>query len=291
MIRRAVVLAAVLALAACERPAAIPPVDDTVPGVPESLPAVAPIPLEEAVVADQPLPQAVEAASGIVAEPLQAAQEAIADLTPTIPPPEARNAACRRAAASLIVRWEVSSPAYYERRLQGVIWPGGASGATWGIGFDGGHQTRKVIADDWHAHESLDRLLTTAGVTGTRARDALPQYRGILTDYDYAYERFETRALVEYERRAERAFGADFAAMRPGACAALTSLVYNRGASMTGDSRREMKNIRDQCVPSLDYACMARELRAMCRIWRGTVNENGLCARREAEAQLAERTQ
>ena len=288
---RAVVLAAVLALAACARPAAVPSVDETVSGAPGSLPATAPIPAEQSAVADQPLPLVVESAAGIVAGPLQAAQAALADLTPTIPPPEARNAACRRAAASLIVRWEVSSPAYYRQRLQGVIWPGGASGATWGIGFDGGHQVRAVIAEDWHAHESLDRLLTTAGVTGTRARDALPQYRGIVTDYGYAYERFETRALVEYERMAERAFRADFATMRPTACSALTSLVYNRGASMTGDSRREMKAIRDQCVPSSDYACMARELRAMCRIWRGTVNENGLCARREAEAQLAEKLQ
>lgn len=277
------VLALVLLLAAC-----VPDVDDTVTGIPDSLPVATPTPVVEAIVADQPLPEAVEAASGAISEPLQRAQEAISDLSPVLPPPEAANAPCRRAAAALIVRWEVSSPAYYQKRLQGVIWPGGASGATWGIGFDGGHQTRTVIADDWHAHVSLDRLLTTAGVTGTRARDALPGYRGIVTPYDYAYERFETRALIEYERRAERAFRADLASIRPGACAALVSLVYNRGASMTGDSRREMKVIRDECVPEQDYGCIAREVRSMCRLWRGTVNENGLCARRESEAALTE---
>lgn len=284
-----VALAAALLLAACDRPAAVPPVDQTVlPPAVASLPAAAPTPLVEAVVSDQPLPEAVEAASGVVTEPLLAAQEALAGLTPPLPPPEPRDVACRRAAASLIVRWEVSSPAYYRKRLQGVIWPGGASGATWGIGFDGGHQTRKVIADDWHAHFSLDRLITTAGVTGARARDALPQYRGIVTAYDYAYERFESRALIEYERRSARAFRDGFEALRPNACAAIVSLVYNRGAAMSGDSRREMRALRDECIPVQDYACIAREIRSMTRLWRGTVNENGLTARRESEAVLAE---
>ena len=289
MSRRVVVLAAALLLAACARPAAVPAVDETVlPPAVESLPAATPEPVVEAVVAAQPLPAAVEAASGVVTEPLLAAQAALADLTPVLPPPEPANAACRRAAAALIIRWEVSSPAYYRQRLELPIWPGGASGVTWGIGFDGGHQTRAVIADDWQAHKHVDRLVSTSGILGTRARDALPLYRDIPTAYEYAYEIFETRGLVEYERRTRRAFGNEkFDALCPEACAALTSTVYNRGAAMTGDSRREMRTIRDKCVPSQDYACLARELRSMSRLWRGTVNEKGLLARREAEAKLA----
>lgn len=289
MIRaRWLALAAVLLLAGCARPAAMPAVDETVPGVPDSLPATAPIPLEEAVVAGQPLPSAVEAVSDAVAGPVLAAQEAVSDLTPTLPLPEPPNAACRRAAAALIVRWEVSSPAYYRKRLELPIWPGGSSGITWGIGYDGGHQTRGTIVDDWHAHGAVDRLGTTAGITGQTARAALPRYRDIPTGFEYASRVFEDRSLIEYERRAARAFDVDLAELRPGACAALVSVVYNRGGAMTGDSRREMKNIRDNCLPSRDYACIAAELRAMERIWRGTVNYNGLSARREAEAQLAE---
>lgn len=288
MIGRALVLAAVLALVGCSRPAAVPAVDETVPGVSDELPVATPTPVVEAVVSGQPLPAAVEAVSGAVTGPLLAAQEAVSGLTPTLPPPEPSNAACRRAAAALIVRWEVSSPAYYRSRLERPIWPGGASGVTWGIGYDGGHQTRGTIVDDWRAHAAVDRLGTTAGITGQSARAALPRYRDIPTEYEYAYEVFETRALIEYERRAARAFDVNLAELKPGACAALVSLVYNRGGSMTGDSRREMKNIRDSCLPSRDYNCIAAELRAMERIWRGTVNYNGLRARREAEAQLAE---
>lgn len=288
MTGRALALVAVLLLAGCARPAAVPAVDETVPGVPDELPVSTPTPVVEAVVSGQPLPEAVEAASDTFAGPLLAAQEALADLSPVLPPPEPANAACRRAAAALIIRWEVSSPAYYRQRLELPIWPGGASGVTWGIGYDGGHQTRAVIADDWQAHEAADRLATTAGITGQRARSILSQYRDIPTAFEYASRVFEDRSLIEYERRTERAFRVDLAELRPNACAALVSLVYNRGASMTGDSRREMRAIRDTCLPASDYACIAREIRSMTRLWRGTVNENGLTARRESEATLAE---
>lgn len=282
-----VVLLVLLVLAGCARPA-VPAVDETVSGVPDALPAATPEPVVEAVVSAQPLPSAVQATSGTLTGPLLAAQEALADLTPVLPPPEPANGPCRRAGAALIVRWEVSSPAYYRQRLERPIWPGGASGVTWGIGYDGGHQVRATIEDDWREHQAVARLATTAGITGQQARSILGQYRDIPTSFDYASRVFEDRSLVEYERRAERAFRTDLAALRPNACAALVSLVYNRGASMTGDSRREMRAIRDTCLPASDYACIAREIRSMTRLWRGTVNEKGLSARREAEAILAE---
>src|SRR5690606_9796785 len=126
-----------LVLTACDR---VPPVD---------APPAPPLPPEvvEAAVADQPLPEAVEA----VQTPILAAVEALEPLTPAAPPPEPRSAACRRAAAALIIRWEITSPAWYDRRLRFPVWPGGASGVTWGVGYDGGHQTRAVIEDDWQA--------------------------------------------------------------------------------------------------------------------------------------------
>ena len=291
MSRRVVVLAAALLLGACARPAAIPPVDDTAAGAPAPLPATAPLAAEEAAVAEQPLPSVVETVADAVQTPIVAAVEALEAVTPTVAPPaapEGREAACRRAAAALIIRWEVTSESWYNRRLQFPIWPGGASGVTWGIGYDGGHQTRAVIVDDWQAHAQRDRLGGTAGITGTRANTVLPGYRDIGTAFDYASQVFEDRSLVEYERRSRRAFGAGFDALRPNACAAMVSLVYNRGAAMTGDSRREMRALRDDCIPTQDYACMARQLRAMERLWRGTVNYNGLSARREAEALLVE---
>lgn len=289
--RVALLLAAILA-ASCSRPGAapaVPAVDRTVlPAAPAGLPASTPPAVVSQAVEAQPLPEAVEAASGIAAEPLLAAQAALAAELPVQPPPEPRDAACRRAAAALILRWEVTSPAYYRKRLERPVWPGGASGVTWGIGYDGGHQTRAVIADDWQEHEAVERLATTAGITGQEARAILGRYRDIPTGFEHASRVFEDRSLVEYERRTARAFRSGFDQLRPNACASLVSLVYNRGAAMAGDSRREMRNIRDDCIPRQDYGCIASEIRNMKRLWRGTVNERGLSARRESEALLAE---
>ncbi len=288
MIRAALILI-LAALTACERPpVAVPPVDaPAVAPTPVTAPAVA----QEAVVAAEPLPEAAEAASSVVQGPVAAAIEALEPLTPVAAPPapvDDRSAACRRAAAALIIRWEITSPARYDRALRFPVWPGGASGVTWGVGYDGGHATRATILDDWARHDHRMLLSESAGITGLRARTELPRFRVAETPYDYAAEVFETRSLVEYERRTDRAFRSGFDQLRPNACAALVSLVYNRGAAMAGDNRREMRNIRDQCVPAQDYACIAREIRSMSRLWRGTVNEKGLTARRESEALLAE---
>ena len=67
------------------------------------------------------------------------------------------------AGVELIVRYEISSPAYYVKRLQQPVWPGAASGITWGIGYDGGYQTASRISADWVAHPDSSVLATTAG--------------------------------------------------------------------------------------------------------------------------------
>lgn len=277
---RPALLLALLALAACSRPES------------QELPLNTPPAIVDTVVAGDPLPKAEAAVAPDVQAVNMAAQSAVQDIVapdPVLPPPpEPAEAACRRSAAVLIVRWEVTSPAYYTRRLQQPIWPRGQSGITWGVGYDGGHQTHRTIREDWTAHEAVDRLVTSAGVTGNAARVILPRYAGIVTPYDYAYAVFEERSLVQYHRQAQRAFAKGFEDLKPEACGALVSLVYNRGPAMAGDSRREMRALRDSCVPAQDYACMAREIRSMKRLWRGTVNEAGLTARRESEALLIE---
>lgn len=187
----------------------------------------------------------------------------------------------------LIVRWEVTSPSVYQRRYQGVIWPGGASGLTWGVGYDGGHQTPTRITSDWIEHESVDRLALGAGITGTRAKGMLPQYRDVITPYSYAEQVFTASTLPSYTAATSRAFGPGFRDLSAGARAALVSLVYNRGSQMIGKRRFEMRNIRDVCVPDKDVECIARELRAMCHLWNGTPNGVGLCSRRKDEARVS----
>lgn len=192
------------------------------------------------------------------------------------------------AAVAHIIRWEVSSPAYYTRALQRPIWPGGASGVTWGIGYDGGHQSRSVILTDWHAHPQAARLAESSGIRGTAARDALARFRDILTPFDHAADVFANASLPVYHRSTLRAYGDGLLQLPPDAQGALVGNTYNRGASMVGSRNVEKRAIRDECIPARDLACIAAKLRAQCRLWRGTNLEAGLCGRREDEARLVE---
>ncbi|OBU50153.1 hypothetical protein [Stenotrophomonas maltophilia] len=193
-------------------------------------------------------------------------------------------------AVALIVRWEVGSPSLYARRYESPIWPGGASGVTWGIGYDGGHQTRQQIGLDWSAHDAVSRLQATAGITGGAARPVVSQLRDVRVSFDLATDVFGAASLPRYHASARRAFGPDgFDVLPADAQGALVSLVYNRGASMVGPARTEMRSIRDVCIPGSDVHCIAGQIRLMCRLWRGTNLEAGLCGRREEEAGLAER--
>lgn len=205
-----------------------------------------------------------------------------------IPAPAAPVAAIAPAAVDLIIRWEVSSEAYYRSRLKHPIWPGGASGITWGIGYDGGHQTARDIRAAWAAHAQAGRLAGTSGIAGEPARAALPDYTDIAVPWPMARQVFASDSLPLYRSAARRAFGAPFDALPLGAQGALLSLVYNRWISMAGRRNAEKRAIRDDCLPARDVHCIGAQLRAMCRLWAGTPNGPGLCARREDEARLAE---
>lgn len=195
-------------------------------------------------------------------------------------------------ARDLVIRWEVTSPQVYERRYQRPVWPAGASGVTWGVGYDGGHQPRAVILQDWAAHPHAARLATTSGVTGTAARDILPQYRDIVVGWAMAVDVLDRRMLPRYERLARQAYGPRFDAAPPCVRGALTSETLNRGPGMVGDRRRERRVIRDVCLPMTtgdDVArCVAQQLTTSCRVWANDpVNGVGLCNRRKDEARVA----
>jgi len=80
--------------------------------------------------------------------------------------------------------------------------------------------------------------------------------------------------------------------LHPKAQAALISLAYNRGTSLTKkagdalDRRREMRELQPAVVLR-DYFEMARLFRSMKRLWEGK-GLAGLLRRREAEAALCE---
>jgi hypothetical protein len=275
-------LALAVLLAGCHDPASQAPAD------PAPLPPTATEPAVATAVQDEPLPTQIADTSGAIAAPLQDAVAAVAEVLPPAPPAPPVEPLVAAPAVSMIIRWEVGSEAQYTRRYQAPVWPKGQSGVTWCIGYDGGHQTKVVISDDWQAHPAVERLASTAGIVGERAKAVLPAYRDILTPFGYCRQVFEDKTLIEYERRTRRTFGPGYLLLRPLARGGLVDLVYNRGGATTGDSRREFRVIRDVCIPKQDYACIAAQLRSMKRLWKGTKIESGMYARREAEAILVE---
>jgi GH24 family phage-related lysozyme (muramidase) len=99
-----------------------------------------------------------------------------------------------------------------------------------------------------------------------------------------AFAVFQAVTIPKFTAAARDAFPG-FDNLDPNCQGALVSLVFNRGASMKGDRRIEMRAIKD-LVPHKDYAGIAQQFRQMKRLWMGTDIEKGMSRRRDAEADL-----
>lgn len=167
-------------------------------------------------------------------------------------------------------------------------WPGEGSGVTIGWGYDCGYSDKSVIESDWHRiqDQPRHRLSATSGKTGQRAKQVVPTLRDISIPKDIGTEVFDDVDVTRWVTATRRALPG-FDGLRPNAQGALVSLGYNRGWSMIGGNRSEMRNIKD-LVPKQDYSGMANQVRSMVRIWKGTSIENGMRRRRYAEAALIE---
>lgn len=189
-------------------------------------------------------------------------------------------------ADDLIVAFEVRSREYYEKHLVAPYWPvSDYSGVTVGIGDDLGPKSASQIESDWRKHPRKNELAALAGIRGPSAGARIKSLKHIRIEWDLAREVFSCTTVVRYYRMMLRAFpGAD--QLDADAQGALTSLVFNRGSSMTGHARRHMRAIRDECVPERDNACIQRQLRDMVAVWKNSSIERGMTRRRFAEADL-----
>lgn len=181
-------------------------------------------------------------------------------------------------------------------------WPGGGSGVTLGHGYDLGFYSAEEFERDWSAHLTSDqiaRLRLALGKTGANAQRLAPEFRDIKVSPAAAREVFERATLPKFAGQTLRAFpGVNL--LPPLVFGALVSIVFNRGPGMTGDRRREMREIRDATVafsgrsvadgPGAQPALLkliAASIRSMRRLWTGQ-GLDGLLRRREAEARLVE---
>ena len=166
--------------------------------------------------------------------------------------------------------------------------PGGASGITIGYGYDLGQEPADDFHADWTqylAAADLALLNGVLGLQGAAAQAKAASLNSIHIKESDSQAVFLERSVPKYQGLTEEAFpGVD--ALPADAQGALLSLVYNRGTSMNGDSRSEMRAIRD-AVPAGDLQKIADQLRAMKRLWVGK-GLDGLLKRRDAEADLVE---
>ncbi len=183
---------------------------------------------------------------------------------------------------------EIGSRKDYDRVYCKPTWPGGASGVTIGIGYDVGVQTKDVLLKVWDGlipAATLTKLASAVGVAGPGARPLCDKLQDVVIPYDVALQAFR-RDTLPNARATLRVFpGSE--KLAGDAFGALFSLVYNRGASLSGDRRLQMRAIRDH-IQAGRYDLVPQDFRDMKVLWQGQ-HLDGLIARREGEALLFEK--
>jgi hypothetical protein len=194
-------------------------------------------------------------------------------------------------AVDLIVMFEVSSRAAYERRYRHPVWPKGRSGITVGIGYDVGYVRPAVLAADWQGQlpqEQIDTLKVACGVTGDAAQALLPRTSTVDIPFENAMAVFRGATLVQTAALTATALP-NANRLHPDSFGALVSLVYNRGASfrLQGERYTEMRQIAED-MAAMQFAQVPGRIRGMKRLWAGKPDMAGLVKRREMEATLFE---
>ena len=193
-----------------------------------------------------------------------------------------------------IMAFEVSwSPilgfAVYNRKYRKPIVPDPVntySGVTIAIGYDCGQYTSTKIKQDWTSILPLhmvNALAATAGFKKQKAVNSLSTVSIVDVPIEAALQVFYNTTIFDFAKRAAKIYPALFS-LHPVEQSVIVGLVYNRGDSLDGDRRREMKQLI-VAIKNDDDKAMADLIRSMCRLWPVTL---GLRKRRETEAALIE---
>lgn len=178
----------------------------------------------------------------------------------------------------------------FEGLDQPSLWPGGASGITLGHGYDLGYQ--RGFRDHWRGvldDDDIDALSSAVNVRGAAARAMAPRFRGIRISVQQARQVFERVTIPQQVAIAKEFIGPHFGDLPPDCFGAIVSLVFNRGAAVSGTNREEMRQVRDALRAGPDsWYRIPGMIRAMVRIWKGKPIERGMTRRRNAEAALFE---
>jgi len=195
----------------------------------------------------------------------------------------------------LIFEFEVGGGEdYYNKLLKNPTWPGEQSGVTIGVGYDIGYVNKTEFSNDWKdlPKEVFDRLYKVVGVKGYQAKELARRLKDIIIPWELSVKVFMNKTIKKFYDLTRNTFP-NFDKLPEDAKGGLVSLVFNRGAALEGDRRREMKSIRDIMLKSQNFdekilAQIADQIRKMKRIWIGGSIEKGMSRRRDAEAKIIE---
>ena len=191
-----------------------------------------------------------------------------------------------RKSIELIIQHEIGGRAVYEKRYQKPNWAGGDSGCTIGIGYDLGYVTEKQFFSDWQGLNLnfLNALKRFCGVKGEIVKTMLRgEVLNVIIPYNMAYDVFVKKSIPKYYAMTKKIYP-QLDTLNEDTRGALVSIVYNTGAKIEGDSRKEMKAIVE-LVAKQDYEGIAEQIEMSKRLWENK-GLDGLVIRREAEADL-----
>lgn len=163
---------------------------------------------------------------------------------------------------------------------------GGNSGIDVALGYDFSTVKPSVAIIDWNAlpAPAPQRLAETHPYTGKQAVAHLKDVHDITAPKPVGFDVFNNADVPRVDAQCRKMY-IGFEDLQPNARSAILSLVYNRGNSLAGPNRLEMRQLQP-LIQSKDYPGIADCLRRMSRVWVGTSIEKGMRNRRFSEAQL-----
>lgn len=196
--------------------------------------------------------------------------------------------AINKAIMAFEVSWSPESGfAVYNKKYRKPVVPDPVrtdSGVTIGIGYDCGQYSSAKIKADWQSVLPLNMVTALAATAGLRKQAAvkkLPDLSAVDVPIEVALQVFYNTTIFEFAKKASKIYP-DLFKLNPVEQSVIVGMVYNRGASLDGDRRKEMRQLV-KAISDDDDVEMADLIEQMQRLWPDT---EGLRRRRRVEAAL-----
>lgn len=197
---------------------------------------------------------------------------------------------------AFIAKEETGGLQYYEMVTRWPNYPGAESGITIGVGYDLRFNTETDFREFWGKYlpaSYLEELSKDIGVRGSKKRAEELKSMGIDVPFKSAWPVFNGLTLPRFYSETKSIYSSIDSL--PDLCrSVLVSIVYNRGPSLNGSTRKEMKEIQ-QILNRADNSSLGKlgkiaileevedQILSMKRLWNPG---SGLIKRRQSEANL-----